>query len=77
MEEQEATSEIFTIKPGSGIKRKTEGREEEIWAELDKGQWQTYKDVAAMLKEKFGIGASVNLVSRLMKRWREVRQTEK
>lgn len=74
MEEQEASASIFSIKPGSGRKSKTEGLEKEIWAELDKEQWQTHRDVAVMLKEKFGIEASANLVSRLIKRWREERQ---
>ena len=71
MQEQEATSSIFSIKPGSGRKKKTAGMEEEIFAELDKGEFQTHKDVIKMLKEKFGIEVSINLLSRLMKRWRE------
>ena len=74
MEEQEPTSELFAIKPGSGRKRKTEGIEEQVWAELDTGNYQTHKDVADMLKEKFGIDASVNLAARLMKRWRASRE---
>ena len=73
MQEQEATSSIFSIKPGSGRKKKTAGMEEEIFAELDKGEFQTHKDVMRILKEKFGIEVSINLVSRLMKRWRESR----
>ena len=73
MEENEATSSLFVIKPGSGRKKKTAGIEEEIFAELDKGEFQTHKDVIRMLKEKFGIETSINLVSRLMKRWRQSR----
>ena len=73
MAEQEATSSIFVIKPGSGRKKKTAGIEEEIFAELDKGEFETHKDVIRMLKEKFGIETSINLVSRLMKRWRQSR----
>ncbi len=53
MEEQEPTSELFAIKPGSGRKRKTEGIEEAAWAELDTGKYSTHKQVAEMLKEKF------------------------
>ena len=74
MEEQEPTSELFTIKPGSGRKRQTEGMEEEVFRELDTGKYRTHKAVAGMLKEKFGISASVNLAARLMKRWQEARE---
>ena len=74
MEEQEPTSELFAIKPGSGRKRKTEGIEEQVWAELDTGKYQTHKDVADMLKDKFGIDASVNLAARVMKRWKAARE---
>ena len=74
MEEQEPTSELFAIKSGSGRKKKTEGIEEQVWAELDTGNYHTNKAVADMLKEKFGIEASVNLASRLVKRWKEVRE---
>ena len=74
MEEQEPTSELFTIKSGSGRKKKTEGIEEQVWAELDTGNYHTNKAVADMLKEKFGIDASVNLASGLVKRWKETRE---
>ena len=74
MEEQEPTSELFVIKRGSGRKKKTEGIEEQVWAELDTGKYHTNRAVADMLKEKFGIEASVNLASRLMKRWKENRE---
>ena len=74
MEEQEPTAELFAIKPGSGRKRKTEGIEEQVWAELDTGKYHTNRAVADMLKEKFGIEASVNLASRLVKRWKETRE---
>ena len=73
MEEQEPISELFAIKPGSGRKRKTEGIEEQVWQELDTGKYSTHKQVADMLKEKFGIDVSVNLSARLMKRWQEDR----
>ena len=63
----------FAIKPGSVRKKKTAGIEEQIFAELDKGEFRTHKDVMRILKEKFGIETSINLVSRLMKRWRESR----
>ena len=74
MEEQEPTSELFAIKPGSGRKRKTEGIEEQVRAELDTGKYHTNRAVADMLKEKFGIEASANLASRLVKRWKENRE---
>ena len=73
MEEQEPTSELFAIKPGSGRKRKTDGIEEQVWAELDTGNYRTHKEVAKMLEEKFGIKASVNLAARLVKRWKQDR----
>ena len=76
MEEREATPEIFRIKPGSGRKKKTAGIEEEIFAELDKGGYSTNRQVAAMLEEKFGVKASVNLASRLVRRWKETRGEE-
>ena len=74
MEENEGTSSIYVIKPGAGRKKKTAGIEEEIFEELDKGEFRTHKDVIKMLKEKFGIEVSINLVSRLMKRWRKSRE---
>ena len=74
MEEQEPTSELFTIKSGSGRKKKTEGIEEQVWAELDTGNYHTNKAVADMLKEKFGIDASVNLASGMVKRWKKARE---
>lgn len=74
MEEQEATSDIFVIKPGSGRRRKTAGIEEEIFLELDKGGYNTNQQVVDMLGEKFGIKASVNLASRLVRRWRKARE---
>ena len=74
MEEEEATSSIFSIKPGSGRKKKTEGIEEEVFAELDKGECKTNQQVVDMLKEKFDIGATTQLASRLVKRWRKARE---
>ena len=74
MEEQEATADIFNIKPGSGRKRKTEEVEDKVFAELDKGGYHTNRQVAEMLGEKFGIKASVNLASRLVKRWKKARE---
>lgn len=74
MEEEEATSAIFAIKPGSGRKKKTEGIEDEVFAELDKGECKTHQQVVDMLKERFGIVASVQLASRLVKRWRKARE---
>ena len=74
MEEQEPTSELFAIKPGSGRKRKTDGIEEQVWAELDTGNYRTHKAVADMLKDKFDIDASLTLAARLMKRWKSVRE---
>jgi len=52
------------------------GREKfmkQIWQELDTGKYSTHKQVADMLKEKFGIKGSVNLAACLMKRWKEAR----
>ena len=74
MEEKEPTAELFTIKPGSGRKRKTAGIEEQVWVELDNGNYPTHKAVADMLKERFGIEASANLAARLVKRWKEARK---
>ncbi len=48
--------------------------EEQVWVELDTGSYHTNKAVADMLKEKFGIEASVNLAARLVKRWKENRE---
>lgn len=73
MEEQEADPSIFAIKRGSGRKKKTEGLEDEIFAELDKGNCKTHQQVVDMLREKFGVVASTQLASRLVKRWRQDR----
>ena len=77
MEEQEADPAIFAIKPGSGRKRKTEGIEEEVFAELDKGECKTHQQVVDMLKEKFGIVATTQLASRLVSRWKKARKATK
>lgn len=74
MEEQEATTAIFVIKPGSGRKKKTEGIEDEVFAELDKGNCKNHQQVVDMLKDKFGVVASRQLASRVVKRWREARE---
>ncbi len=71
MEEEESTANLFVIKPGFGRKRKTDGIEEQVWAELDTGAYTTNKQVVEMLKEKGD--ASVNLAARLVKRWKETR----
>lgn len=76
MEENEPSSEIFAIKPGSGRKKKTEGIEEKVFLELDKGGYDTHAKVAAMLKEKFGVEGSVNLAGRLVQRWKKARGEE-
>ena len=73
MEEQEATSAIFAIKPGSGRKKKTEGIEDEVFAELDKGECKNYQQVVGILKEKFGLEATRQLAARLVKRWEKSR----
>ena len=75
MEEQPPSAELFTIKPGSG-RKKTAGIEMDIFRELDTGKYGTKRQVADMLKEKFGVEASVNLAARLMRRWKEVRNGE-
>lgn len=49
---------------------------EEIWAELDRGDYRTNKQMVDVLKEKFGVEASVNLASRLVKRWKKAREKE-
>ena len=73
MEEQEADPAIFSIKPGSGRKRKTEGIEDEVFAVLDKEEYENYQQVVDMLKEKFGIVATRQLASRLVGRWKKAR----
>lgn len=74
MKENEATSEIFKHKPGSGRKRKTEGIEEEVFAVLDKEEYENYQQVVDMLREKFGIVATRQLASRLVGRWKKSRK---
>ena len=77
MKESEANSEIFKHKPGSGRKRKTEGIEEEVFAVLDKEEFENYQQVVDMLKEKFGIVATRQLASRLVSRWKKARKATK
>ena len=45
-----------------------------MWTELDTGSYRTNKAVVDILKTKFGIEASVNLASGLLKRWKEARE---
>lgn len=67
MQEKDVSS-LLSIKNGSGSRSKTKGLEEEIIAEVEKGNYHTRRQIADMIEEKFHIRISVTAVARLLKK---------
>lgn len=59
------TDSIFEIKGGRGRKTKFKDVESQIIEEIESGNYQTLRQIADMVREKFGIHASIMSVSRL------------
>ena len=65
--EQGEISGLFTV-GGGGRKRKTAEFENEILAELEKGNYHTRQQIADMIEEKFHISISPSAVGKLLKK---------
>ena len=61
-------SGLLTLKNGSGSRSKTKGLEEEIIAEVERGNYHTRQQIADMIEEKFQVKVSVTAVARLLKK---------
>ena len=59
---------LFEIKGGRGRKSKVKDVESQIIGEIEKGNYQTLRQIADMIQEKFGICVSTMAVSRLLKK---------
>lgn len=62
------TDSLFEVKNGRGRKSKFKDVESQIVEEIEKGNYQTLQQIADMIREKFGISASIMAVSRLLKK---------
>ena len=60
-------SSVLSHRKTSGRKSKTANVEEQILAELEKGNYHTRQQIADMIKEKFQITVSLPAVGRLLK----------
>jgi len=65
--QEEDLSSLLNIR-GGGRKLKAAGLEDEIVAELEKGNYHTHQEVADMILEKFHISMSPSTVGRLLKK---------
>ena len=61
-------SGLLTLKNGSGSRSKTKGLEDEIIAEVERGNYHTRQQIADMIEEKFRVKVSVTAVARLLKK---------
>ena len=61
-------SSLLTLKNGSGSRSKTKGLEDEIIAEVERGNCHTRQQIADMIGEKFQVKVSVTAVARLLKK---------
>lgn len=59
---------ILAHKKTSGRKRKTVNVEEQIFAELENGNYHSRQQIADMIKEKFKITVSLSAVGRFLKK---------
>ena len=64
---KKSISELLVIR-GGGRKTKSDGIENDILNELEKGNYHTQQQIADMVKEKFNVTMSVSAVSRLLKK---------
>ena len=61
-------SGLLRLKNGSGSRSKTKGLEEEIIAEVERGNYHTRQQIADMIEDKFQVRVSVTAVARLLKK---------
>lgn len=62
------TDGLFTLRNGSGSRSKTKGIEAEILEELENNNYHTQRQIADMIKDKFGISISLPAVARFLKK---------
>lgn len=62
------TDGLFTLRTGSGSKSKTKGLESEILEEIEKNNYHTQRQIADMIKDKFGITLSLTSVANFLKK---------
>lgn len=62
------TDSLFTLRSGSGSRSKTKGIEAEILEELENNNYHTQRQIADMIKDKFGISISLPAVARFLKK---------
>lgn len=62
------TESLLKLKEGRGRKGKAADVEEQILAELEKGNYHTRQQIADMVKEKFHISMSVSAIGKFLKR---------
>lgn len=62
------TDSLFTIRSGSGSRSKTKGIENEILKEIENNNYHTQRQIADMIRDKFGITISLPAVARLLKK---------
>ncbi len=65
------TDSLFTLRGGSGPRSKTKGIEAEILEELENNNYHTQRQIADMIKDKFGISISLPAVARFLKKRRQ------
>lgn len=65
------TDNLFTLRSGSGSRSKTKGIEAEIPEELENNNYHTQRQIADMIKDRFGISISLPAVARLLKKRRQ------
>ncbi len=62
------TSSLLALKEGRGRKGKAADVEEQILAEVEKGNYHTRQQIADMVEEKFHISMSVSAIGRFLKK---------
>ncbi len=62
------TRSLLELKEGRGRKGKAVGVEEQILAEVEKGNYHTRQQIADMVEEKFHISMSVSAIGRFLKK---------
>lgn len=62
------TDSLFTLRNGSGSRSKTKGIETEILEEIENNNYHTQRQIADMIKEKFGVSISLPAVAGLLKK---------
>ncbi len=71
------TESLLKLKEGRGRKGKAADVEEQILAELEKGNYHTRQQIADMVKEKFHISMSVSAIGKFLKKKRPAQTQER